>query len=153
MLMSQMCERWAGDNYYVQRDHILGSKPWLLKVVLGYVIHRDRMQALHAQGSGRFSAEEQRTIRHEIWQAIEEALVERRRRAVAENQAANSKAPFWYLGGQQATEADAVLFGFINSALIARASPDTMQFVRGLPAIMDYAERIHGAYFPDYQRW
>lgn len=148
-----MIERWSGTNYYVQRDQILGSKPWLLKVIIGNMIHRKVMQTLHLQGCGRFSEEEQRANRHAIWRTIEEALVERWRAAVAGNKATDSKAPFWCLGGQQATEADATLFGFINSALIARSSPDTIKFVRGLPAVLDYAERIHAAYFPDYEKW
>lgn len=147
-----MGERWSGDNYYIQRDQILGSKPWLLKVIIGILIHRKIMQTLHLQGCGRFSPEEQRTSRQGIWQTMEEALVERRSAAVAGDKAAN-KTPFWCLGGDQASEADATLFGFINSALVARSSPETRKFVRNLPAVMDYATRIHSVYFPDYEKW
>jgi hypothetical protein len=34
-----------------------------------------------------------------------------------------------------------------------RSSPESMEFVRGLDAVMDYANRIHERYFPDYVMW
>lgn len=38
--------------------------------------------------------------------------------------------------------------------LIGRcSSPESMVFVRGLDAVMDYANRVHERYFPDYEKW
>lgn len=38
-------------------------------------------------------------------------------------------------------------FRFLHSA------PETAKIVRSYPTIIDYAERIHTRYFPDYERW
>jgi hypothetical protein len=31
--------------------------------------------------------------------------------------------------------------------------PDSKKLVESLPIVMDYAERIHDRYFPDYVKW
>lgn len=80
--------------------------------------------------------------------------------------------PFWCLGGDQPTQADASLFGFIVSILVSRwvdklpmalnsvllADPlnsvtVSRKPVRYLSAAMNYVERIHCRYFPDYEKW
>jgi hypothetical protein len=33
------------------------------------------------------------------------------------------------------------------------SSPESSAFLKGLPAVMDYATRIHERYFPDYEKW
>ncbi len=33
------------------------------------------------------------------------------------------------------------------------SSPESREFVRGLEAVVDYANRIHDEYFPDYKKW
>lgn len=33
------------------------------------------------------------------------------------------------------------------------SSPESKEVVRSLPAVMDYATRIHERYFPDYEKW
>jgi hypothetical protein len=33
------------------------------------------------------------------------------------------------------------------------SSPESKKFVIGLDAVMDYANRIHERYFPDYEKW
>lgn len=141
-----MGERWL-DNYYIHRDHILQSKPWLIRYIVGNLIHRKIVQTLHLQGCGRFSKEQQKQFRHEIWQTLEQILAVRR-------QASQSKSePFWVLGRQEPTEADAVVYAFINSNQVCKSCPESTGFVKGLPSTMDYAERIHQTYFPDYERW
>lgn len=158
-----MSERWI-DNYYIHRDKILESKPFILKFLLGIVIHRKIVQTVHLQGCRRYSAVEQRAFRHEIWETLEAMLAEQRREAKDDQ-------PFWCLGGERPTESDAVVFAFINSALICQSQvphpssgqpivltvlfsgPESMRFVRTLPAIMDYANRIHKNWFPDYEKW
>lgn len=121
------------------------------------MIYRKIVQTMHLQGSGRLSQEEQKAGRQEIWLALEQALAQRRTAVAGDEDAGGDstkdKTPFWCLGGQHATEADATVYGFINSALIAQSSPETMRFAKGLPAVMDYATRIHDRYFPDYEKW
>ena len=69
------------------------------------------------------------------------------------------------------TEADAVIFGFIVSALVCTAyapnewrvsncaaklssrGSESWELVKSLPTAIDYAERILNRYFPDYPRW
>lgn len=107
-----MAEKWI-DNFYIQRDGALQSKHISLKFMIGLVAHWRVTQTLHSQGSGRFSSEEQKMFRYEIWKTLEEMLADRQ--AAVEHQ----DQPFWCLGGQTATEADAVVFAFISTALVA----------------------------------
>lgn len=36
---------------------------------------------------------------------------------------------------------------------VENRGPKSRELVRGLPAVMDYARRIHDRYFPDYEGW
>jgi hypothetical protein len=110
----QMRERWI-DNYYIQRDKILWSKPFLVRVIVGQLIYRKTSQTLHGQGTGRFDMEEIAMFRREIWEGISDLLESSLMHSKAK--AENDK-PFWILGGAQPTEADASLFGFITSVLV-----------------------------------
>lgn len=139
-----MGERWL-DNYYVHRDKILESKPWLVRYIVGNLIHRKIVQTLHLQGCGRFSKEQQKQFRHEIWDTLERMLSVRRKAA------GRKSGPFWLLGGKEPTEADAVVFAFINSNQVCKSCPESTTFIEGLPTIVDYARRIHATYFPDYE--
>ena len=71
------------------------------------------MKTLYGQGTGRFSAEEARGFREEIWVRLEGMLGESRRRK------GTGKECFWCLGGEQPTGCDATVFGFVCSALVA----------------------------------
>ena len=101
-------------NYYTMRDHILSALPWPMRVLVGNLIYRSSTKALHGQGTGRYAADEIRAFRREIWESINGLLVSSTPRT-----AGNS--PFWILGEEQPTEADATLFGFIVSVLICTA--------------------------------
>ncbi|KAH7054646.1 hypothetical protein B0J12DRAFT_570315 [Macrophomina phaseolina] len=159
-------ERWlTDDNVYTMRDHVLNAAPYPVRVVVGLLIHRGVKQALHGQGTSRLSPEEIAAFRLQIWKAFEALLVEAKRKQGA------GDAPFWVLGGESPSEADMLLFAFTASVLVCTAcvtlmqehrgnsadlfdgAPDSQKVVRGLPAIMEYAHRIHGRYFPDYKRW
>ena len=111
----QMRERWV-DNYYVQRDKVLSSQPLPLRVAIGYLIYRKISATLHGQGTGRYSRDEVRAFREEVWQALSDLLEESSRQSGAQR---GSREPFWVLGGAQPTEADTSLFGFIVSIHVA----------------------------------
>lgn len=32
-------------------------------------------------------------------------------------------------------------------------APDSQKVVRGFPVLLEYADRIHDKYFPDYEKW
>ena len=110
--LSQMRERWL-ENYYVQRDKALWATPYLMRILVGLMIHRNNTAMLYGQGTGRLSSEEVTMFRREIWESINCALA-----SIAKNTDAKDM-PFWILGGTAPTEADATLFGFITSVLVS----------------------------------
>ncbi|OZJ01456.1 hypothetical protein BZG36_05749, partial [Bifiguratus adelaidae] len=111
-------ERWL-ENYYVQRDKALWSVPYPIRVVVGLLVHRTLSQMLHAQGTGRYTADEIRLFRREIWEAVNE-LLEASVRQSAQRKVLQDE-PFWCLGGPGPTEADMVLYGFIVSVLVSKS--------------------------------
>ncbi|KAK4139802.1 uncharacterized protein C8A04DRAFT_32700 [Dichotomopilus funicola] len=141
-------ERWM-DNYYAMRDDTLGFIPWPFRVVLGLVLYRKIKDRLDGQGALRYTDEEAAAAGAEAWENVNELLVESHRKA----QEKGKVGPFWVLGGPQPTEADATVFGFIVGSLDRLQAPATEKVVRGFPVMMEYARRIHDAYFSDYKRW
>lgn len=113
-----MYERWVL-NYYIMRDYVLAAIPYPWRVLVGLYASRTAVAALHGQGTGRFSADEVAGFRLDIWEAFNSLLIESRSRTGFE--AGGAFEPFWLLGGEQPTEADASLFGFIVSVLISTA--------------------------------
>lgn len=111
----QTWERWT-QNYYPMRDYILSSLPHPIRVIIGLLIYRKTTQTLHGQGTGRYSPEEIGTFRAEIWEHINGMLVVSQR-----GSSEGTPEPFWVLGGEQPTEADAVVFGFVVSVLVCTA--------------------------------
>lgn len=138
-------ERWL-DNYYTMRDHSLGSIPYPVRVVVGILAHRKHSAMLHGQGTLRFTNEELTGFKHDIWGTIAGLL------QTSKAEAKEADEPFWALGGDQPTEADATLFGFVISVLISTAGPESQKVVKGYPILAEYARRIHDRYFPDYEK-
>ena len=97
------------------REHVLSALYYPIREVVGLLIHRKTMQALHGQETG-YTAGEIRSFRQEIWEGINSLLICARTTATD----ANTK-PFWVLGGEGPTESDALLFGFITSVLVCTA--------------------------------
>ncbi|OQE37925.1 hypothetical protein PENCOP_c009G01205 [Penicillium coprophilum] len=139
-------ERWVL-NYYTMRSKILASVPWPAQVIIGNIIYNKIVRNQQGQGTGSFSAEEIAVFRQEIWQSVNGLL------SAAHAQRRDREGPFWVWGGDAPTEVDAALFGFVVSALICEAGPETTQLVKSYQSIVEYARRIHDKYFPDYQLW
>lgn len=160
------------------RDHALSSIPWPMRVIVGQVVYRSHKAMLYGQGTLRLSDEEVRAAKTEIWDTINGVLVSvRSSHAGSSGDTVSSKRPFWFLGGDDPTEVDTTLFGMIVSVLLATASvppflslllfhvllswltmnacrgPESQSIVKGYPVVVEYAERIHAAYFPDYEKW
>ncbi|KAK3357896.1 hypothetical protein B0T25DRAFT_451861 [Lasiosphaeria hispida] len=135
-------ERWV-DNYYKMRAGALWAVPWALRALVGLLASRQVVAVLFGQGTGRFDKEEVNGFKREVWEGVEGLLREARTEA----------GPFWVLGGAQPTEGDAVVYGFVIAALVCDAAPEMQKMVREFPTIMEYAGRIHDAYFPDYDHW
>jgi hypothetical protein len=146
--MHQTWERWT-QNFYTMRDHIFQTMPYPVRVIVGIVVYRGTVATLHGQGTGRYTPEEIADFRREIWGGVNDLLVAAR----SKSGTPSSGKPFWVLGGENPTEADATLFGFIVSVLICTAAPDSQKVVNGFPVVLDYANRIQDTYFPDYEKW
>ncbi|CAH0048605.1 unnamed protein product [Clonostachys solani] len=140
-------EKWQ-DNYATMRDGALAAVPWPIRIVVGWIAQSTLLRTLYGQGSGRLDDQEISLLRSEIWDAVDELLLEARQKL-----SGTGKEPFWFLGGALPTEADASLYGFITGSLVCTACPVSRDIVKSYPVLMDYVERIHDAYFPDYERW
>ncbi|KAI5861902.1 hypothetical protein GGS23DRAFT_611026 [Durotheca rogersii] len=140
-------ERWFG-NYYAMRDHVLAAVPYPVRVVVGYLVYRTVTATLRGQGTLRFAPEEITAFRREIWDGFSALLL-----ASRSESARGAAEPFWVLGGDQPTDADTTLFGFVVSVLVCTACPDSQEVVKSFPVLLDYASRIHDRYFPDYEKW
>lgn len=105
------------ENYYPMREHILSALPYPMRVVVGLLIYRNTTRTLRGQGTSRYSADEIRSFRREIWEGINDLLISARATAIV----GATDWPFWVLGGERPTEADATLFGFIVSVLVCTA--------------------------------
>ncbi|RAL12428.1 glutathione S-transferase family protein [Aspergillus homomorphus CBS 101889] len=141
----QSHEKWV-ENYYEMRRHVLQALPYPAQIAVGYFIYRKQTQMLYDQGTMRFTSEELKGFKEEIWATLNELLVWERAKKETDG-------PFWVLGGEEPTEADAALFGFIVGVLICSACPESQAIVRSFPAVVNYARRIHERYFPEYTYW
>ncbi|KAI1419848.1 hypothetical protein F5Y12DRAFT_189414 [Xylaria sp. FL1777] len=139
-------ERWT-QNFYTMRDHVLWAVPWPVRVFVGSMIYRNTVATLHAQGTGRFSAEEIGLFRREIWESFADLALE----SQTKTRGAAKDEPFWVLGGPEPTEVDATLFGFVVSTLVCTAGPGSQADVKSFPVLVEYARRIQERYFPDYE--
>ncbi|KAF2443205.1 hypothetical protein P171DRAFT_433511 [Karstenula rhodostoma CBS 690.94] len=139
-------ERWV-QNYYTMRDHALWAIPYPMRLVIGLLAYRANVRKLYEQGAGRFSDAESRALVRDVWGGVSGLLEESRRTAPRDG-------CFWVLGRKEPTEADATVFGFVVSNLVCDAAPDTRRLLKGeFPVVVEYAERIHGRWFPDYDMW
>ncbi|KAL4740520.1 hypothetical protein BDV11DRAFT_204296 [Aspergillus similis] len=129
------------DRKLLHHDHVLSAVPDAIRILIGLFIYRSTVQTLHGQGTGRYSADEIEKFREEAWGAVNDLLV------ASKVKAQNRAGPFWVLGGEKPTEADATVFGFVVSALICEAGPKTKELAMGLLVTREYARRIHDTIF------
>jgi hypothetical protein len=101
------------------RDHVMQSIPYPVRIVVGILAYRKHSALLHGQGTLRFTDEEVTEFKREIWGTIAELLQVSKTEATARGRAGDD--PFWALAGDQPTEADATLFGFLISVLLCTA--------------------------------
>ncbi|KAL8828125.1 MAG: hypothetical protein Q9191_002772 [Dirinaria sp. TL-2023a] len=113
----QNYERWH-ENYYTMRSQVLSALPYPIQVVVGLLAYRSQRQTLYGQGTGRLSVDEIDSFKLEVWENVN-ALLTASKDKLAKRGVKG--AMFWVLGGSGPSEADAVLFGFIASALACTA--------------------------------
>ncbi|TGO09973.1 hypothetical protein BTUL_0148g00070 [Botrytis tulipae] len=58
------------DKLYIQRDKILGSIPYPMRVLLGFLAYRQIKATLDGRGTGRLSSDEIMVFRAEIWRSF-----------------------------------------------------------------------------------
>jgi len=139
-------ERWV-DNFYTMRDFVMANIPWPMRVVVGNLAYRGNVRKLNDQGMGRFSDDEIRGFRREIWESVNAFLDDGRKKARGEE-------CWWVLGGEKPTDADATVYGYVVSALVAEAGPESGRLLREeFGGVVEWAGRVHGRYFEDYQVW
>ncbi|RYP43990.1 hypothetical protein DL768_009502 [Monosporascus sp. mg162] len=141
-------ERWR-DNYVTMRSTVMAAIPYPIQLIIGLLAYNKATGALNGQGTGRLTQDQVAVFQQEAWEALNHLLSEARLNAPARSR----DAPFWILGGEQPTEADATLMGFIVSTLVCTAAPEAGKVVRGFPILVDYCRRIHDRYFSDYEKW
>ncbi len=110
-----MHERWMGDNFWVQRDEVLGALPWPVRVFVGHMVYRKIKGALYGQGTGRFSDEQVKEFREGIWVRLNALLRESR----AKRKGKGKEECFWCLGGEEPTVCDTSVFGAVCAVLVA----------------------------------
>lgn len=104
------------------RDHVLSAVPWPARILVGLVKHRGFYKTLYGQGTMRYSRNEARATKEEVWSHINGVLSAVRARRSGSDDTAGGRAPFWFLGGDAPTEVDATLFGFLVSVFECAAS-------------------------------
>lgn len=94
-----------------------------MRVLIGQIVYRNHKAMLYGQGTLRLSDEEIGAAKREIWDSINGVLVAVRSSRAAGSSGSNDpkKRPFWFLGGDEPTEVDTTLFGFIMSVLLSNA--------------------------------
>jgi hypothetical protein len=112
-----MHEKWI-ENYYKMRDHVLASLCYPLRVVVGLLIYRKTTQTLYGQGTLRFTPKEIASMRLEVLEELSARLLAAKSEILGDDKGSR---PFWLLGGDRPSEADAVCYGFVVSALICTA--------------------------------
>ncbi|KAJ5649415.1 uncharacterized protein N7484_003138 [Penicillium longicatenatum] len=138
-------EKWC-QNYYAMRDKVLGTLPWPVRVIVGNMVYNKNVRNMMGQGTGKFSEQEIAAFRIEIWDMLNATISE------SHAQHRGKEGPFWVWGGDAPTEADAVVYGFVVSGLTCGpAAPITKGIIKGHPALVEYARRIHDTFFPDYE--
>jgi hypothetical protein len=104
------------EHFYVMRDQgPLSGIPYPMRLLVGWIVHSTITRTLHGQGTGRYSPAELKSLRLEAWTALDELV------AAAAPKRAGSKGISWVLGGQNPTDADACLFGFLAASLATPA--------------------------------
>lgn len=147
--MAKSRERWT-QNYYTMRDHVLASVPYPLRVVVGLLVYRNITHTLHGQGTGRYTDDEIASFQREIWDCISQVLSAAKAKAAKNTTSDKNDEPFWLLAGDEPTEADATLFGFIISTLVCTAyvrlsyPPTCLKIARFfVDGVTDFAWCIH----------
>jgi hypothetical protein len=138
-------ERWI-DHFPIMRDYVLSAIPMPAREAVGNLAYTANVRKLDEQGMSRFSDEEVSAFRREIWESVNAFLGESREKAGGDC--------WWVLGGDGPTEVDTTVYGYVVSALVAEAGPESGKLVKGMfPGVVEWAEGVHERWFGEYEIW
>lgn len=115
-------EKWV-DNYQTMVNGVMGEIPSFVRWIVGLLAYRKVARTLDGQGTGLLSGDDIAMLREEVWEAVDALLTEAKRTTESRKNSGGQteRDPFWVLGGESPTEADATLYGFVAGALICDA--------------------------------
>ncbi|KAK4208817.1 hypothetical protein QBC37DRAFT_295807, partial [Rhypophila decipiens] len=146
-------EQWY-ENYYTMRDRgPFAPLPWGIRHLVTALTYRYARLMLYMQGTGRYTAEEVTSLRGEMIGVLGDSAEASRARSAAHD---DEDGPFWILGGEKPSEADFTVIGYLAGCVgtvagIRSRQPATAALVKSHPALIEYIERIHCRYFPDFE--
>lgn len=111
-------EKWC-DNYDAMVSGVLAAVPWFLRWLVGILAFRKTSRTLDGQGTGLLSQQEIAILKEEVWEALSSFLEESKR--ISNDKNGGEREPYWVLGGEESTEADATVYGFVVGALLCDA--------------------------------
>jgi len=102
------------ENFYIMRDQgPLAAIPYPIRLFIGWMVYSKITRTLNGQGTGRYTAAELKSLRQEAWNSLDDLVAETPNRGGHGIQ--------WILGGENPTEADACLYGFLAASLTSSA--------------------------------
>jgi len=130
-------ERWCNDvNYNVLVEELFSSVPWALRRVVAWTIRRSIIKSLWAQGVGRHTDDEIRSIMTRFTDDLEAKY-------------ANTR----YLHGtDEPTEIDVIVFAFLVNALGSETNPFFSQLILGRAKLAIFTKHMTLKFFPEYTR-
>ncbi|KAI9875946.1 MAG: hypothetical protein M1830_007691 [Pleopsidium flavum] len=132
----------------------LSTIPYPIRIVVGFFLARKLRGSYYAQGIGRYTDEERSMFCEEAWTAFNDILTANNVQGDGKRaEGGDGQGIQWVLGTEGPTEADASLYGVLAGNLISSANPEMQRTIRKFPALVNYAERVHDTFFPDYSRW
>lgn len=107
----------------------MASIPYPIQVLVGLLAYRKATTSLNAQGTGLLTREQFTAHQAECWAALDAQVAAARQQS---NAASRPDEPFWLLGGDQPTEADASLMAFVVTTLFCTAYVNPLKWFQYL---------------------
>lgn len=125
--------RWIDDNWSKVKEVFFATLPPLIRSVVPNMIQKKMQQDLHGQGMGRHSREEIYHFANQDLKALSDYLGDKP-----------------YLMGDTPSSVDAALFASISNILEPPLRSPIKDYVRKMPNLVAYNQRMGKRYFPDF---
>lgn len=122
--------RWLDDTNYARAvDVLFGKLPWPVRTAIGAMVRRKMRKAVHAQGAGRHSHQEQLRLAKKALMSVSAILGDKP-----------------YLMGSQPCGADATLFAFVAAVFCPQFETPLLQEAARMPNLIAYIDRMRSQY-------